>query len=51
MLMSQNESNSEGVQICPECHGTCVEPRTVDDPCLYCYGEGFLLLTDEDRLP
>lgn len=28
--------------VCPECKGTCVQPRTYDDPCETCYGEGLL---------
>jgi hypothetical protein len=29
------------LQDCPDCHGTGVEHRT-DDPCIYCFGEGYI---------
>jgi DnaJ-class molecular chaperone len=36
------EVNDAVLHDCPDCYGTGIEPRTVDFPCEFCYGEGYV---------
>jgi DnaJ-class molecular chaperone len=37
-----SQVNDAALQDCPDCYGTGIEPRTVDFPCEFCYGEGYI---------